>query len=142
MTGYLFDTSSLLYIVKYRGFQKLKQKDCVILDLTFYEYGNAILNFSARRSEGQLLSEEETQILLQAYEKVTEMLTVRNLEDSLMTEIFKIAKKEKITFYDASYLYYSKHFGYQLITEDKKLAQSAANNSIAVTDADKWIKTR
>ena len=144
MTGYrgLFATSSLLYVLKTRRFQKLDRQDCLVYDLTFYEFGNAVLNLATKRSEGQLLPEEEVQLLMQAIEKVSELMSVQTFGITSMSEIFKIARKEEITFYDASYLYCAKHIGCQLVTEDEKLARAAENNSVDVTDVDKWIKTR
>jgi predicted nucleic acid-binding protein len=139
---YLFDTSSLLYVLKTRRSQKLDRQDCLVCDLTFYEFGNAVLNLATKRSEGQLLSEEQVQLLMQAFEKVSELMGIQSFDITSMSEIFKIARKEKITFYDASYLCYAKRVGCQLVTEDEKLAKAAENNSVDVTDADWWIKTR
>lgn len=139
---YLFDTSSLLYVLKSRGYQKLDTQDCFVLDLTFYEFGNAVLNLATKRSEGQLLSEDEVRLLLESFGKVSELLKIQSLENASMSEIFKIAKQEKITFYDAGYLYCAKRIGCQLVTEDEKLARAAENNSVRVTDANEWMKTR
>lgn len=101
------------------------------------------MNLATKRSEGQLLSEDEVHLLLESFEKVSELVSIQIFDVSSVSEIFNIARKEKITFYDASYLYCAKRVGgCQLITEDEKLSKAAENNTIDATDADKWLKMK
>lgn len=136
---FLFDTNALLYIIVARKYQKLDRKNCRILDLTFYEYGNAILNILAKR--GRQPSKEEVSFLVRAFEKITELASTVNLEGRMIQPIMDLARKENLTFYDASYLYCCVHFDLHLITEDGRLKQAAQNNSINVMDAEKWFKS-
>jgi predicted nucleic acid-binding protein len=141
--SFLFDTSSLLYILKTRKYNKLS-KNCHLLDLTFYEYGNAALNILIKRNGKDLLAskEEEIKILLQAFEKIADQLTILTCQRNPvpLSDIFELAKKERITFYDASYLQYCLIHDLSFITEDEQLTTAANRNSVSVIDADKWIK--
>jgi predicted nucleic acid-binding protein len=136
---FLFDTNALLYIIAARKYQKLDRKNYRILDLTFYEYGNAILNILAKR--GRQPSKEEISFLVQAFEKITELASSVNLEGRMMQPIMDLARKENLTFYDASYLHCCLHFDLHLITEDGRLKQAAQNNSISVIDCERWLKS-
>jgi predicted nucleic acid-binding protein len=141
--SFLFDTSSLLYIIKTKQYHRLGKK-CHILDLTFYEYGNAVLNvLMNRNAKGSLPSEEGVRILLQAYERIAEKITTLTCQrnPAPLLDIFELAKKENLTFYDASYLYYCLIHNLTFITEDKQLATAAGRNSINVMDADRWAKS-
>ncbi|NOJ28327.1 MAG: hypothetical protein DA330_09990 [Nitrososphaera sp.] len=82
---------------------------------------------------------DEIKTLLQAYEKISEQLTTLNSAGNKMLDVFELAKKENLTFYDASYLYYCLLYNFSLVTEDKQLAAAARKNSISVMDIDKWI---
>jgi predicted nucleic acid-binding protein len=141
--NFLFDTSSLLYILKSKQYQRLN-KNCHILDLTFYEYGNAVLNILMKRNvKDSQASEEGTKILLQAYEKIAEQITILTCQHSPapLQDIFELAKNENLTFYDASYLHYCLIHGLSFITEDKQMAVAASRNSINAMDADRWTKS-
>jgi predicted nucleic acid-binding protein len=137
--NFLFDTNSLLYILKTKQYQKL-DKNCHLLDLTFYEYGNAVLNLLTNRRNSVPPSHEEIRALLQAYEKITEQMTVISYRDYAISlpEIFDLAKKENMTFYDASYLYCCMRYNLKLITEDKSLLESAQRNSVDAYSSGKW----
>lgn len=137
--GFLLDTNSLLYILKTKRYQKL-DKSCHVLDLTFYEYGDAALNLLAKRGNKDLTSREEIMVLLEAYEKVSEQTSVVNSTENPMPEIFELARKENLTFYDASYLYCARRFNLHLITEDERLMASARRNSIDADSSDTWAK--
>lgn len=136
---FLFDTNALLYAISARKYQKLDRKNCHILDLTYYEYGNAILNILAKR--GRRTSKEEISFLVQAFEKITELASTISLEGKTMQPIMDLARKENLTFYDASYLHCCLQFDLHLITEDGRLKQAAQSNSIGVMDTERWFKS-
>lgn len=136
---FLFDTNALLYVISARKYQKLDRKNCHILDLTCYEYGNAMLNILGKRSRQP--SKEEISFLVQAFEKITELASSVSLESRMMQPIMDLARKEHLTFYDASYLHCCLHFDFHLITEDWRLKEAAQNNSISVMDAERWFKS-
>lgn len=139
MDSFVFDTSSLLYILKIQQYQKLG-KNCHILDLTFYEYGNAVLNLLVKRNHKNRPTRDEIKTLLQAYEKISEQLTVLNSAGNKMLDVFELAKKENLTFYDAVYLYYCLFYNFSLVTEDMRLTAAAHKNSISVMDIDGWSR--
>lgn len=85
---------------------------------------------------------------MQAYEKATEQVTVlvcndRNSSNNNcavpISDIFELAKK-KMTFYDASYLYYCLANNLSFVTEDKPLTAAVQRNSINAMGADRWSK--
>lgn len=135
--SFLFDTSSLLYILKTKRYQKL-DKNCHVLDLTFYEYGSAVLNLFAKRGNKDPPSREEIIVLLEAYEKISEQTSILNSKENYMSEIFELTRRENLTFYDGTYLYCAGRFNLHLITEDERLLASARRNSIEADSSDAW----
>lgn len=138
-SGFLFDTNALLYALKTRRYQELG-KNCYLLDLTFYEYGNGVLNLLLRRGNSIPPSREEIAVLLSAYEKILEQMTVLDSKSysASLPEIFVLAEKEKLTFYDASYLFCCMRYNLRLITEDERLLESALRNSVDAQTLEKW----
>jgi predicted nucleic acid-binding protein len=139
ITNALLDTNALLYILKTGKYEKLRKENCHILDLTLYECGNAILNLFSKRSE-QLITLEKANILLSAVERIAGRLTIQTMLPGSMPAIFKLAKKESISFYDSCYLYSCLHFDLFLITEDERLARAALNNSIKTMNSSQWTE--
>lgn len=140
--GFLFDTNALLYALKTRRYQELS-KNCHLLDLTFYEYGNGVLNLLLKRGNSVRPSREEIAALLQAYEKISEQMTVLDSKSysKSLPEIFALAEKENLTFYDASYLFCCVRYNLRLITEDKRLLEFALRNSADAQTLDKWASS-
>ena len=102
---------------------------------------NALLNILTRRGKNiDAFSREDVAALLEAYEKISEQMSVLNSGDYLMSlsEIFALAQKENLTFYDASYLHCCLRYNLTLITEDDDLRESALENSIDVENSDRW----
>lgn len=138
--SFLLDTSSLLYIIKNRLYQQL-DKNCHLLDLTFYEYGNAVLNILTKRSGGKSTQSEDAKVLLQAFENISKHMTVldgRAGGSASLFEIFELARKESLTFYDASYLHCCLKYKFSLITEDRVLSSAARSRSVSVLDSEGW----
>jgi predicted nucleic acid-binding protein len=93
-----------------------------ILDLTFYEVGNAIwkdtgLTKFITKAESQTL-QKSLQIVLAKTEKIT-------CDPTTFQKIFEISEAENLSFYDSSYLFTAKEKGLILVTEDKKLRSKA-----------------
>jgi len=137
MANYLLDTNAILYVLKTKLYRKIN-KNCHILELSFYEYGNAILNLLTKRKNGDLIPYESATTLLQAFEKIVGHATVVHLETGSMNQILEIAIKHRLTYYDASYLHCCSQFNYSLITEDEKLKVAALNNSVRVMNTEAW----
>jgi predicted nucleic acid-binding protein len=94
----------------------------MILDLTYYEVGNAVWKESTLTKfltlEDSKILEKDAQTILMKTERITS-------EAVAFQKILEIAKKEKLSFYDSSYIYFAKEKDLKLITEDKQLKTTA-----------------
>ncbi len=117
---YLFDASALVNLVK-KGRVKPLAKGATI-DLALYESLNAV--WKEYRLLGRI--DEETALrfvdIISDVFSVIEVLSVRGLE----REVFKLAARDGLTVYDASYLYVAMKNGYTLVTDDKELRNKAS----------------
>lgn len=139
MAKFIFDTNALLYVIAAKNYQRLNA-NCHILDLTFYEYGNAVLNILANRKRGNGISKDEAALLMQSFREVAKLMPIIRLESEAMQPILELAVKNKLTFYDASYLYCSLHFKYPLVTGDRKLLSAAEDTGVDAIETAKWAK--
>lgn len=121
---FLLDANSIFFILR-SSQEEMKSRviqDAKILDLTYYEVGNAI--WKDLELTGSL-SEEDLLKLTAAIE-----MTLSNLERVHCTEmelsgILETARRERLTFYDSSYVHVAKKNNITLVTEDRKLARVA-----------------
>jgi predicted nucleic acid-binding protein len=124
MKHYLIDASAFMLLIKKADAQstfKHLQISC-ILDLTYYEVGNAVWK------EGSLakqLAPEAARILQKAAQSILMKTDRVSDESDGFEKILEIAKTEKLTFYDSSYIFFAKEKGLQLMTEDKELKEKA-----------------
>jgi len=141
MTEFIFDTNALLHVIAAKNYRKLNAS-CHILDLTFYEYGNAMLNILANRksNSGGVMSKDQAMLLMQSFREVAKLMPIIRLESETIQPILELAEKEKLTFYDASYLYCSLHFKCRLVTGDGKLLRAAENSGIDAIETSKWAE--
>ena len=117
---YLFDASSLMLLIKKADVKSIVEclQDSLILDLTFYEVGNAVWKESALLKF--LTPQEVTRLGTMAQTILAKIgKTINEGED--FKKILQIAQDEKLSFYDSSYVFFAKQKGLQLVTEDKKL---------------------
>jgi len=123
---YLFDASAFLELVR----RKRLVANNYILDLTIYEIGDAIwkevILFKA-------LSQDEAIEFMKNMANIINKMNVIHIKEDL-DEIMKIAIQEKLTFYDAYYLYSARKNKLILVTNDKKL-YNAAKNKIQVLNS-------
>jgi len=124
MKHYLFDASAFLILVKKADIQATAEclKDSSVLDLTFYEVGNAIWKESILT---KLLTPDESKTLEKATQTVLAKTDRITGDAETFQRILEIAKKEKLSFYDSSYIYFAKERGLVLVTEDKELKTKA-----------------
>ena len=101
----LLDTSAVLWFLK-KGEDIRKH---FILDLTLYEVGNVLWK---RKMGGEVL------------ELVSKARIIYPGQEDLLG-IFNIAKSERLTFYDASYVYFASKYGFILATADRELSKVA-----------------
>jgi predicted nucleic acid-binding protein len=111
---YLFDASAIVNLIK-KGFMKAFIKG-FSLDLALYETMNAIWKEHklGRIDEKTVL--EYIEVLTMAF-KLFEILSIGAYEK----EVFKLAVKEELTIYDASYLFLAIKNKLILVTDDEKL---------------------
>jgi len=125
--NFLFDASALYKLLTvYKDYtDKIAYNYIYILDLTFYEIGNAIWEdyYTFKRINNLI---ETSEVI---YEILKELNVIENLS---FIEIIKIAIEKNLTYYDASYVYASKNFGLILVSEDKDLIEKG--NAISVKE--------
>jgi predicted nucleic acid-binding protein len=117
---YLFDASSLYTALRmFENKLYIMAKYSAILDLTFYEIGNAIITEFRRGTVKDWKS---------ALELWTSILkNFETLELNEFKSIGEIAVKENLTFYDASYIQASMKNNLTLISDDEELLAKASN---------------
>ncbi len=127
---YLFDSSSLVNLVK-KGIVK-PFVEGVTLDLAIYESINAVWK------EYVLLKriDEETALrFVSTISRVFEAMEVTSIS-GLESEIFKLASKENLTVYDASYLCVAVGRRLTLVTDDWKLRSIASKYTRVLASGD------
>lgn len=117
---YLLDSSAIINLVK-RGDLKVFARSHT-LDLALYESLNAIWKEvypvkRIKRKTGLKLIEIISKIF-----SIIEVHTVRGSEK----EIFELSLNEGLTIYDASYIYIAMKEKLMLITDDKRLRETAS----------------
>ena len=121
---YLLDASSLMLLIKKSDVKLTVEclRDSLILDLTFYEVGNAVWKESALL---KFLTPEEAKRLGTMAQTVLATIDQVTNEGEDFQKILEIAQDEKLSFYDSSYVFFAKQRGLPLVTEDKKLEMKA-----------------
>jgi predicted nucleic acid-binding protein len=90
-----------------------------ILDLTYYEIGNVVLKHLKKL---KTIDEEQANSLIDITGNWNNVLFVQRND---LQEIFKIASKLEITYYDATYVYFTKKHNAALKTSDKELYEKS-----------------
>ena len=124
MRHHLIDASSLMLLMKKAEIQIVLDylRTSSILDLTFYEVGNAIWKEACLT---KFLTKEESEVLRNRVQIVLSKTDRITNESSSFQGVFNISESESLSFYDASYLFVSKEKGFVLVTEDKELKAKA-----------------
>jgi predicted nucleic acid-binding protein len=139
----LLDANALLILIRL-GSATLQVKfssilgSSSILDLTTYQIGNGIWKESELLKS---LTPEETEKLASDLTLVLSGLERLSIEPSEFLAVLRIAKSEKKTFYDSSYIYVGKREKMTLVTEDQALAK-AARKHIPTVSVRELISTR
>lgn len=89
-------------------------KDSVTASLALYEIGNYL--WRIRRPN-----------LITDFINILKFIKIE--EVGLNEEVLRLAIKEKLTYYDAVYLFLSKKYGLQLVSDDNDLIQKGAKRS-------------
>jgi predicted nucleic acid-binding protein len=124
MKRHLIDTSSLMLLMKTANIQTELDflKTSSLLDLTFYEVGNAIWKETCLT---KFLTEKDSETLRNRVQTVLTRIDRISSEASNFKKILDISESERLSFYDSSYLFIAKEKGLILVTEDKGLRAKA-----------------
>jgi predicted nucleic acid-binding protein len=129
---FLFDASSVIEVI--RSFDESKAlgllADNSILDLTKYEVGNALWKELVLT---KTIAEGEFREFLDLLGRILLRTRVLVLAPENLPEVAEIAAKERMTFYDASYVTLAKIGALTLITEDEQLAKTASKHTKTAT---------
>ncbi len=128
MSGYLFDTSSIINILL-RGRVK-PLVNGYTLDLARYEALNTVWKM-VRRREGLTPGEagELVSILVELLSNIMRIISITGHEE----RVYQLALDEGLTVYDAAYLYMAMEKGLTLVTDDEKLLQKAEKHVETMT---------
>ncbi len=122
----LFDSSAIFRTIKENKIEFLNGN--YTLELARYELGNIIWKDYALQSKA---SEQQARMMAKTIKHTLNIMDVMEIAGS-EEEILDTAIRLKITFYDASYVYFAKAKELKLITEDLRLIKKitpAANVS-------------
>jgi predicted nucleic acid-binding protein len=126
LAKFLIDSSALYPLIHRIKENVLLHSDkFAILDLTIYEIGNIIWKEYKR---GKI---KDPVLVMKMFEEI--MRNMKKLSSNQeMLEIFDVAVKNNITFYDASYIYVARKHGLKLVTEDADLLKFPESISLGV----------
>jgi len=93
------------------------------LDLAFYEAGNAFWKATLLRER---ISTQEAKMAVEFLDELKEQVEVEALESLNLRRVMEVALRERITFYDASYIVSAEVRELPLVTEDRDLAETAS----------------
>ena len=125
---FLFDASSMFQVIKScmeEDALRLLSENC-ILDLTKYEVGNALWK---ERTLHQTLGGDEFKELLDLLRTIILRTKILSVGAHQFPDVAEVAEKERITFYDASYVITAKVQNLTLVTEDVHLAKTASKRT-------------
>lgn len=128
----IFDTSSIYKAIEINHIDVLI--DGKTLNLSLYELGNVIWKYVVRKK----ITVKEAKKLLAIIKKTIYLMEI--VEIGLNSDALNIAIKHNISYYDASYIQLALQEKDYLITEDKKLQQTAKKVGLRVASFEEIIK--
>ena len=127
---YVFDSSAVVNLVKKGVVTPLG--DGVTLDLALYECLNAVWKEHALLGRLDRETALELADIIAGVFRVVETVTIKGSEK----EVLGLAAKEKLSAYDASYLYTAAKRGLTLVTDDEELREKASKYVETLTSND------
>jgi len=118
MTRMIFDTSAIVSLLE--DGRQVKLQEGATISLAEYEAGNAIWKKVANT---RTLGVEEGLALISALSRVLALMDKVGIGDA--SDVLKLALKENITYYDASFLSAAMSSKADLVTEDERLIAAA-----------------
>ena len=117
---YLFDSSAVFRAIKENKIELLTGNGT--LELARYELGNIVWKDYILQGK---VSEQEAKLMTKAIKHTLTLMDVMGIAGS-EEEILETARQLKITFYDASYVYFAKMKELRLVTEDARLIKKTS----------------
>lgn len=124
----LFDSSAIINLCGEKKIDKLLRGWTI--NLPFYELGNAVWK---QVHVHETLTSDEANTVLDPLIEIFRKLKKPEAEHAL--EILKIALKESLTFYDASYIHAAMENNLTLVTDDEQL-NKASNKYVKTITSD------
>jgi len=112
---YLFDSSAIFRAIRENRIELLTG-NCT-LELARYELGNIIWKDYALQAQ---ISDQEVKMIIKTIKNALNLMDVYGIA-GIEEDILETALQLKITFYDASYVYFAKAKELRLLTEDSRL---------------------
>ena len=136
--SYVFDSCSLLNLTRALADGVIDVlKGNITVSLAYYEIGNVLwkeCNLYKR------VSVEEAVKTLRFMYSMLGLMKVIHIEDvSFSINIFFMANKLNITYYDAVYLNVAKELDKVLVTDDKRLREIAEKINVKTLSSKNWI---
>jgi predicted nucleic acid-binding protein len=124
MKQHVLDASSLMLLMKNADIQTQLEylRTSYLLDLTFYEVGNAVWKETCLT---KFLTKNESENLQKKIQTVLARTDRLPCQAGDFQKILSISENERLSFYDASYLFAAIDKGLVLVTEDKGLKAKA-----------------
>jgi len=137
----LFDSSSIVNLAVFGGEKALDvvRNGGSILALTYYEVGNAIWKMHHLTNK---INRDDASSLLQVSMKLLALLETVECSTDEATEIEDLAFDQKLTFYDASYLFVAKKHHLTLVSDDGKMSKTAARQKVDTITSSSLIQSR
>ncbi len=131
-SSYVMDTSSLfsLFFIDSENRIQAILRESYILDLTGYELGSVLTKGNDGHIKG--LKNDAIIVLTKEIEKVISKIKVIRLSPTHISEIIALSTATGLTFYDASYVFYSINLNLALLTNDREMYVNAKKIGIDV----------
>ncbi|ARD84841.1 PIN-domain RNase, VapC-type toxin [Ferroplasma acidiphilum] len=133
---FVVDTSSLfnLFFIDSKNIVLEIMHKSFILDLTFYELGSVFVKGNDNHIKN--LNKTEITELINNIEKLISGINVIRIQPEHISGIMHISFSTGLTFYDSSYVFYSKNLNLPLLTDDKEINSKAKKLGINVMKVD------
>lgn len=96
-------------------------------------FGLELRNALTRLERRRIIDAAESDLAIGLIESAIELRAWRN-QSAEMTQILGLARKENLSFYDASYLHLAEREGVALVTRDGPLIEAAHRRGVLVHD--------
>ena len=134
--GYVIDASSLFTLLFLTSDPEILSvlRSSFISDLTIYETGNILSKGRDERIKG--LDRKKISSLSKEISNVLSGMNTVHLKPEDFNRVLSISTDRKLTYYDASYIFFSKELKLPLVTEDNAIRAAGKDMGIVVKIAE------